>query len=675
MSLTATGREYSTYTFKELVREQNDLVVKIHQEFINGHGLDQCFKSLSPQQSAAILSTIRNLGCVLEELNNRRNERNTACLGVSYNVYLIGVKVFLHFFFLSSIILDLTSIFLDCEKAVYVEIASISCATAAVAFAILNKWGEDKLARMRQDLARLENCSVHELFGIKQLNQFLNSFVELVTYLQIEKAKKEGANSSSGASDDFEFRTRLPAPQATLNYLSSKAVDFGLKTSKKDLMNACISSLRAVPDYILEKYAGENAAIIREKWINQIAALAKIKYKASKPDKRLDVSSSFVEPNHSIEVDVSKFDPATDLNKLSLTKLIELYQEEIIKFHEEFNLDVYLSSLASEEQTKEMQQHKQKVDGFIGKLKNLQKVIRERGKVYERTHCIPCVSTKRKQDILYGTKHIFTVIFFGATSISCVTHCVEGFDVRDGGKVVAVIAGLFSMFLEGLCSWTTSRDVNNKIERASLINADIFDLEGFDDLNYFVDSFLFYAEQVQELKLLIPRYNDPGSDKLLKHELREKVKTAKAALEQCEDILKAMDNQFLEQLVKGNGNKIKEEWLTSLRMIFDKLIESISFIPNDKTIPLIQRKNSLGNLSLLYADIDEDEKEEISEYEINEPFRSLQSIKLKSFLEDRSDGDVSEEESDEEILFDNEYPTQVINSEEVVGSDKACAIQ
>lgn len=676
MGLAGAAREYGSYSFKELVKERDGLVEDIHRQFASGKGLDQCFKSLSSEQSTVVFNAIQNLSGVLEELNTRRHQRKSKCFCISYDFCLIVLKGFLHLSFLTAIALDFTSIFLDCKKANYLEIASIVCATTAVALAILNKWGEVKLARRKQDLARLENCSVDELPGIKQFNLFLNSFIELVAFLQLREEEKKSRHSSNSGSDDSGSYSSHPLPQATRTFLAAKAAALGLKElDKKMLARVCISNLFAVPDYILEKYAKENAAIIRENWITQIATMAKIKYEASNSERGLEYGASMGEIKHSVDIDISEIEPSTDFSKLSLNKLIQLYQEEIINFHEKFNLNVYLANFVSDiqenESSSEFQEQKQIVDSFIAKLKNLQQVIRDREKIYQRTHCIPCLSTKRKEDVLYGAKHLSTIVFFAATSISGVTHCEEGFGVRDAGKVIAMISGIFCMFLEGLCSWTTSRDLNNKLERASLLNADIFDLESFDRFNDFVDSFLIYAERIKGIKGFIDAHKSSADEDFAKQELRARMEIIKESLEKCEDILKSIDNGFLEHLIKGNGSQIKKEWQKSLRQIFEKLTESVHLEAYRKNSSLAPKKLSLTNI-FNYLTKNENLEQDGAQ--------TVKIIELPNGENDifEEDGISVEEESDEEILYDNECVVTMPKAEEKAetsSSGQFCHIQ
>lgn len=650
MSVAAIhAKDYSAYSFKELVSEEHALVLKIHREFACEHNLGRSFSSLSAHESNAVLHITQNLYEILEEHNKRRDELKSTFLGISSEVYLKGVKGFLHFSFISAIALDFTSIFLDCTKAEYVEIASIACATSAVSLAILNKWGEDKLARNHKHLAQLENCSVDELSGVKRMNQFLNSFIKVVAFLEIQKAKKEEHSSSNSSNSDFTFHANIPFPQATLDFLTTQATAFGLKkTTKKELVGVCIARLRLVPDHILEKYTEENAETIRKAWIHQITKMARINYKPP------------MEAPPSVEIQISELAPSVNLDTLSLHTLIQLYKDEIIKFHEQFKLDVYLSnytSIETNENLSDFGEQKIILDSFISKLKKLQEVIKNREKKYEQTHCIPCLSTKKKQDVLYGTKHIATVIFFGATSMSSVTDCVEGFGLRDAGKVVAMISGIFSMVMEGVCSWTTSRDLNNKLARASIIKADIADLEGFDQFNYFVTCFLTYVEKVRELKHFINHSNDNEFDDSFRQEVREKKQLVKNVLKQCERAIQSIENNFLEHLMRTNGIKLKEEWQTSLRTVYDNLKENLSLRFPQESKSIMKKviiSNTFSNNINFLKDTDE-------EFEMDG--------KQTTFDETIS----SDTESEEEFLYEDEC-TLTPEDEPTARSRRFCTI-
>lgn len=605
-----SGRiDYHSLPFEELIREERRLVLEIHNDMIKGDRLHKCISSISPLQSDKALRTIQDLHAVLEEVNVRRKGMKSTLLGLPHRFYLVTLKLGVHSAFFSSITLDFASIFVDCKTAEYIEIASIICATAAVSLTIINQWAEGKHERHRQDKAKLQNCSTEQLEGVKLLDRFLTSFTQLVKLVQSERETRRAevlAFRSGSSSSNLSANSR-----AVIENIIGGAGAGSKQPSKKELVKTCISRLGEVPDYLLEGHTGENAEEIRAHWIDQITKMANIRFvfpeggqssflrsttfqSAQLPGAGLH-SAHANDDAGAVTIEIPE-DLPEDLDKLSLHKLTLLYKVKIAEFSRQFNLELYLSSLGVDEaslleQPEEVVAQKEAVSAFVDTLKKLQEAIKKRKDQYRTSDWFPCISPKRRLELLYGAKHATTVIFFGATATSGVTHCVEGFGIRDVGKIIAVISGIITEVLEGVCSWASARESNAKIQLAHMIKADQHDVKGIDALDVFINRFLEFGETVREVQQLKRLYLQPrqvqGLDgdsprRSIKKELNDSVKNLKYLLAACNDALETIDTTFLENFVKGNGNNVKAKWHESLHKVYKKVTEDITAKRNMK---------------------------------------------------------------------------------------------
>lgn len=578
--------DYSRYSFKELLREEKKYVRTIHKEFVRQNRLDQCFKSLSPLQSNYVLTTLQNLHAILEELSARRKELDSTLFGIPFKAYLIPLSISVYLAYTGSIAFDFTTLFLHCEEAEPLDIAAVACATSAFALTIFNQWGAGQETKNNEKKARLEDCSIDDLPSIKLFNDFLASFAELVMVIQSEKRAKSSLRSSTASGGGRNLHS------APLDFISTKAAHL-IKTPllKRDLTKRCLSRLNAVPDYILEQHTGERADLLRENWRRQLTKMASIHYIPAKNFQE-DSCSTYSGPRSfsnqkpipkdaPIQIDLQASKGSLEAEHLEgfthhpLHSLLQLYKEKIALFHDEFNLDIYLSRFGLEAGegdllSEEFAVQKAILDKFLVAIKELQVLITEKRHQYDSTHCLSWFFTKKNLKRINTLKNISRVLFVGSTAIANVITCEEGFGARDVGKIMGCTAGILCLGLELTSSLVASRVSKIKIRRARAINADTVELQGVDGLSDFMGLFLLYVEEIALFRDL-KREFDVGE-----RELKEGRRELKDSLHRCIDSLRTIDASFLEHLVKGNGEMIKEKWEKALRVVFQKVVRDES---------------------------------------------------------------------------------------------------